>query len=130
MASPRRDRGEPAVVPARLRRRVRRVARAELADDLQPWRDELDAGVRVVISSDSDVASYRPLTTIAHAMLRRTMAGRVLGERHRLTLDEALFAHTIDAAFAVGLGAADRLAGARQGGRPDLAGRRSADGAT
>ena len=36
-------------------------------------------------------------------MLRRTMAGRVLGERHRLTLDEALFAHTIDAAFAVGL---------------------------
>jgi hypothetical protein len=73
------------------------------ADDLQPWRDELEAGVRVVISSDSDVASYRPLTTIAHAMQRRTMTGRVLGERHRLTLDEALFAHTIDAAFAVGL---------------------------
>ena len=73
------------------------------AGDLQPWRDELDAGVRVVISSDSDVASYRPLTTISHAMQRRTMAGRVLGERHRLSLDEALFAHTIDAAFAVGL---------------------------
>ena len=31
MASPRRDRGEPAVVPARLRRRVRRVAREERA---------------------------------------------------------------------------------------------------
>ena len=43
--------------------------------DLQPWRDELDAGVRVVISSDSDVSSYRPLTTIANAMLRRTRDG-------------------------------------------------------
>ena len=43
--------------------------------DLQPWRDELEAGVRVVISSDSDVSSYRPLTTIANAMLRRTRDG-------------------------------------------------------
>lgn len=74
-----------------------------LADEMQPWRDELNAGVRVVISSDSDVSSYRPLTTIANAMQRRTMSGRVLGERHRLTLDEALFAHTLDAAYAIGL---------------------------
>ncbi len=71
--------------------------------DLQPWRDELDTGVRVVISSDSDVSSYRPLTTIANAMLRRTREGTVVGPRHRLSLDEALFAHTIDAAYAVGL---------------------------
>ena len=70
--------------------------------DLQPWRDELDAGVRVVISSDSDVASYRPLTTIANAMLRRTRDGMSIGPRHRLTLEEALFAHTIDAAYAIG----------------------------
>jgi hypothetical protein len=75
----------------------------EHVHDLQPWRDELDAGVRVVISSDSDVSSYRPLTTIAHAMTRRTMDGLVVGERHRLTLDEALFAHTVDAAYAIGL---------------------------
>ena len=70
--------------------------------DLQPWRDELDAGVRVVISSDSDVASFRPLTTIANAMLRRTRDGMSIGPRHRLTLEEALFAHTIDAAYAIG----------------------------
>ena len=70
--------------------------------DLQPWRDELEAGVRVVISSDSDVASYRPLTTIANAMLRRTRDGTSIGPRHRLTLEEALFAHTIDAAYAIG----------------------------
>jgi predicted amidohydrolase YtcJ len=75
----------------------------EHAHELQPWRTELDAGVRVVISSDSDVSSYRPLTTIANAMRRETRAGVVLGDRHRLTLDEALFAHTVDAAYAVGL---------------------------
>jgi predicted amidohydrolase YtcJ len=75
----------------------------DLAHELQPFRAELDAGVRIVLSSDSDVASYRPLTTLAHAMLRRTLGGTVLGEHHRMTLDEALFAHTIDAAFAVGL---------------------------
>jgi len=79
------------------------VSLGGLADEMQPWRDELDAGVRVVISSDSDVSSYRPLSTIGHAMQRRTMSGRVMGERHRLTLDEALFAHTIDAAYAIGL---------------------------
>ncbi len=79
------------------------VSLGGLADEMQPWRDELDAGVRVVISSDSDVSSYRPLSTIGHAMQRRTMSGRVMGERHRLTLDEALYAHTIDAAYAIGL---------------------------
>jgi predicted amidohydrolase YtcJ len=74
----------------------------EHAHELQPWRTEIDAGVRVVISSDSDVSSYRPLTTIANAMRRETRGGVVLGDRHRLTLDEALFAHTVDAAYAVG----------------------------
>jgi predicted amidohydrolase YtcJ len=75
--------------------------------DIQPWRDELEAGVRVVISSDSDVSSYRPLDTIANAMLRRTRDGMSIGQRHRLTLEEALFAHTIDAAYAIG--ADDRI---------------------
>ena len=75
----------------------------DLAHDLQPYRDELDAGVRVVLSSDSDVSTYRPLATIANAMRRTTRSGLVLGPRHRLKLEEALFAHTIDAAFAVGL---------------------------
>ncbi len=69
---------------------------------LQPWRDELDAGVRVVISSDSDVASYRPLNTIAAAMNRTTEDGAAIGPEQVLTLNEALLAHTVDAAFAVG----------------------------
>jgi predicted amidohydrolase YtcJ len=90
----------------------------ERAYDLQPWRAELDAGVRVVISSDSDVSSYRPLTTIANAMRRETREGIVLGPRHRLSLEEALFAHTIDAAYAVGLDA--RIGSLESGKAADL----------
>ena len=89
-----------------------------LAHDLQPYRDELDAGVRVVLSSDSDVSSYRPLETIANAMRRRTRSGTVLGARHRLSLEESLFAHTIDAAFAVGL--EDRVGSLEVGKAADL----------
>jgi predicted amidohydrolase YtcJ len=88
------------------------------AHELQPWRTELDAGVRVVISSDSDVSTYRPLRTIANAMRRATRSGVVLGARHRLSLEEALFAHTAEAAFAVGL--EDRIGALEPGKAADL----------
>ncbi len=49
------------------------------AHELQPNRSMLERGVRVVLSSDSDVASYQPLTTIAQCTLeadpRRRCAG-------------------------------------------------------
>lgn len=45
------------------------------AHRLQPLREELDAGVHVVLSSDAFVASYRPLDTIAAAVERRTREG-------------------------------------------------------
>jgi predicted amidohydrolase YtcJ len=73
------------------------------AHGLSPLRAELDAGVRVVISSDSDVASFRPLDTLSAAMTRRTRSGQGIGLEHCLTLEEALFAHTRDAAFAIGM---------------------------
>ena len=72
------------------------------ATRLMPLRSMLDAGIRVVISSDSDVASYRPLDTIAAAMTRTTVVGRPMGVDQILTLDEALYAHTVDAAYAIG----------------------------
>jgi hypothetical protein len=90
----------------------------ERAHDLQPWRAELDAGVRVVISSDSDVSTFRPLTTIANAMRRETRDRVVLGPRHRLSLEEALFGHTADAAYAVGLD--DRIGSLEPGKAADL----------
>ncbi|MGH3273760.1 MAG: amidohydrolase, partial [Streptosporangiaceae bacterium] len=85
---------------------------------LAPLRAELDAGVRVVISSDSDVASYRPLDTIAAAMARTTHAGQDIGIDQRLSLEEALFAHTRDAAFAIGR--EDSLGSLRPGHYADL----------
>jgi predicted amidohydrolase YtcJ len=88
------------------------------AHRLIPLRDELDAGVVVVLSSDSDVASYRPMDTIASAVERRTRAGRPIGAEQALTLDEALFAHTIDAAYALFLD--DRIGSLEPGKLADV----------
>ncbi|HVA08096.1 MAG TPA: amidohydrolase family protein, partial [Acidimicrobiales bacterium] len=71
------------------------------AHRLQPLREELDAGIRVVLSSDAFVASYKPLDTIAAAVLRRTRDGQAIGEAQALTVSEAVMAHTIDAARAI-----------------------------
>ncbi|MGH2630324.1 MAG: amidohydrolase [Actinomycetota bacterium] len=73
----------------------------ERAHGLQPLRGELDAGVTVVLSSDSDVTSYRPLDTVRSAIERRTRAGSPIGASQALTLEEALRAHTISAAYAL-----------------------------
>jgi predicted amidohydrolase YtcJ len=71
------------------------------AHGLQPLRDELDAGIAVVLSSDSDVTSYRPMDTIRSAIDRRTRVGAAIGASQALTLEEALRAHTISAAYAL-----------------------------
>jgi predicted amidohydrolase YtcJ len=68
----------------------------ERASRLLPLREELDRGVTVVLSSDSDVSSFRPLGTIANAVRRTTANGSAIGTdlaaghrppaaRHRLT---------------------------------------------
>jgi predicted amidohydrolase YtcJ len=75
----------------------------ERAHRLQPIREELDAGIRPVLSSDAFVSSLRPLDTISAAMTRRTRSGAPIGDDHRMTLDEALRAHSIDAAVAIGM---------------------------
>lgn len=84
------------------------------ADQLQPLRSEVDLGLRPVISSDSFVSDYRPLRSIASAMSRRTAAGTVLGPSERITLTEAIAAHTIDAAHAVRM---DHLVGSLTPGK-------------
>ena len=95
------------------------VRLGDRAHGLQPLRDELDAGVRVVLSSDSDVASYRQPDQIATALERRTRDGAPIGADQALTLEEASFAYTVDAAFA--LRVEDRLGSLEPGKRADVA---------
>jgi predicted amidohydrolase YtcJ len=70
----------------------------ERAHRLQPYREMLAARVRVALSSDAPVASYRPLDTISSAVLRTTVSGAVIGADQALTAEEAVRACTIDAA--------------------------------
>jgi hypothetical protein len=90
------------------------VRLGDRAQRLQPLRSELDDGVRVVLSSDSFVASYRPLDTIVAAVERRTMEGAPIGADQALTAEEAILAHTIEAARAVGM---DDLVGSLEPGK-------------
>jgi hypothetical protein len=85
---------------------------------LQPMRAELETGVRFVLSSDSDVTSYRPLESIAAAVDRTTLGGKQIGYDQNLTVEEAVRAHTIDAAFSIR--AEDRLGSIEPGKYADL----------
>lgn len=88
------------------------------AQQLQPMRAELDAGVRIALSSDADVTTYRPLETLTNAVTRTTMAGRPIGPDQALTVEEAIRAHTIDAAYSIF--AEDRLGSIEPGKYADL----------
>lgn len=94
------------------------VRLGDRAHRLQPLREELGLGITVVLSSDSDVASYRPLDTIQAAVSRTTMEGRPIGGDQELTVEEAVRAHTIDAAFSIR--AEDRLGSIEAGKLADL----------
>jgi predicted amidohydrolase YtcJ len=66
-----------------------------------PLRDQLELGIRPAISSDAFVQSYRPLDTIAAAVHRVTPSGFEVGRDQELTVEEAVAAHTINAARAL-----------------------------
>jgi predicted amidohydrolase YtcJ len=92
-----------------------------LGDRIQratPLREMLELGIRPVISSDAFVQSYRPLDTIAAAMRRVTPSGVHVGADQELTVDEALSAHTIDAARALHMD--DRIGSIEPGKLADL----------
>jgi len=94
------------------------VRLGDRAHRLQPLRDLIDAGVPVVLSSDSDVCSYRPFNTISAAILRRTREGASIGAGQALTLEESLYAHTITAAESIWM--EDRIGSIEPGKLADI----------
>jgi len=93
-----------------------------LGDRIQratPHREMLELGIRPAISSDAFVQSYRPLDTIAAAMQRVTPSGVHVGADQEMTVEEALAAHTINAARAIHMD--DRIGSIEPGKLADLA---------
>ncbi len=67
----------------------------------QPFRDAFDAGLKVSFHNDGSVTPPTPLRNIQAAVTRRTSSGALHGAEQAATLDEALRAETIHAAFAL-----------------------------
>ncbi len=61
------------------------------------------AGMRLSYHSDAPMTEPDPLLSIQVAVTRGTASGAVLGEHQRVSIDEALKAMTIDAAYQLGM---------------------------
>lgn len=73
----------------------------ERAARISPARAALDRGIRITLHNDAPVTPTRPLNLMWNAVVRETAKGAILGPEQRITPEEALRAHTIDAAWQV-----------------------------
>ncbi len=73
------------------------------AASMDGCRAALDAGVNLAIHSDAPVTPMGPLFTAWCAVNRQTMSGQTLGAAQRLSVQEALYAITLGAAFTLGM---------------------------
>jgi predicted amidohydrolase YtcJ len=73
----------------------------------------------MAIHSDAPVTPMGPLFTASCAVNRKTMSGRVLGPAQRITVDEALRAITLGAAYTLKMDA--ELGSIEAGKRADFA---------
>jgi hypothetical protein len=71
----------------------------ERANRMNAARTALDAGVHIALHSDAPVTPMGPLFTAWCAVNRQTMTGKTLGANQCITVDEALYAITLGAAF-------------------------------
>jgi predicted amidohydrolase YtcJ len=111
----------PVTQPGSIRE-LGNVWKVQLGDRLHeamPMRSWLDLGMRPAISSDAFVQSYRPLDTVSAATWRVTPDGTRAGERHELSIEEAIRAHTIDAARTIRM--EDRVGSIEPGKLADIA---------
>lgn len=65
----------------------------------QPYRDAVDGGVRPSFHNDGYLSPPLPWLNIQNAVTRSSASGVVHGPEQALTLDEALAAHTVNAAW-------------------------------
>ncbi|MEM8752449.1 MAG: amidohydrolase family protein, partial [Pseudomonadota bacterium] len=75
----------------------------ERAERMNACRSALDEGVPMAIHSDAPITPLGPLFTAWCAVNRLTASGRVQGEAERISVDEALHAITLGAAYTLGL---------------------------
>jgi predicted amidohydrolase YtcJ len=77
------------------------------------WRSFLDAGVRLAFGSDAPVEEPNPFHSLHAAVTRQRADGHPIGgwrPEERISLDEAVHAHTVGSHEAVGRSDAGRLA--------------------
>jgi predicted amidohydrolase YtcJ len=65
-----------------------------------PFRSLLDAGIRLVFSTDCPVSAYQPLRCIQAAVQERTASGRSYALEEAITVEEALPLYTVNGAYA------------------------------
>ncbi len=75
----------------------------ERALRMNACRTALDTGVPMAIHSDAPITPLAPLFTAWAAVNRITASGRVQGEAEKISVDEALYAITIGAAYTLKL---------------------------
>jgi len=73
----------------------------EIVQRMKPMRSFLDAGVKLALGTDyPTVPLLHPKYTLWSAVTRRTLAGDVIAPEECITIQEALYAHTMGCAYA------------------------------
>lgn len=75
----------------------------ERAGNYMPAGSATRQGMRVSYHSDAPMTEPNPLLSIQTAVTRLTESGTILGAHQRVSIDEALRAMTIDAAYHIGM---------------------------